>query len=77
MTSRALKILQEALALPEDERALLIAELRRGPMDSPEEVEQAWHDEIVNRLKSLKDGTAVLHDWADVERELDEIVRGG
>ena len=34
----------------------------------------AWHDELVRRVKSLKDGSAELHDWEDVKRELDEIV---
>ena len=27
------------------------------------------------RVRSVKDGAAVLHDWQDVERELDEIIK--
>jgi putative addiction module component (TIGR02574 family) len=77
MTSRARKILEEALSLPEEDRLLIAAELR-GSVDasaSPEKVEDAWRDEVVRRLKSIEDGTAVLHEWDDVERELLDIVK--
>ncbi len=34
-----------------------------------------WHDELARRVRSVKDGTAILHDRQDVERELDEIIK--
>jgi putative addiction module component (TIGR02574 family) len=77
MSSRARKILEEALSLPEEDRLLIAAELR-GSVDAsspPEEVEEAWRDEVVRRLKSIEDGSAVLHEWEDVERELLDIVK--
>jgi hypothetical protein len=76
MSSRARKILEEALTLPEEDRLLIAAELR-GSIDAaqPEEVEEAWRDEVVRRLKSIEDGTAILHEWDDVERELLDIVK--
>jgi hypothetical protein len=77
MSSRARKILEEALSLPEEDRLLIAAELR-GSVDAaspPEEVEDAWRDEVVRRLKSIEDGTAVLHEWEDVERELLDLVK--
>ena len=77
MTSQARKILEQALALPEEDRLLIAAELKGSidTSDSPDEVEAAWRDEIVRRLKSIQDGTAILHDWDEVERELLDIVK--
>jgi putative addiction module component (TIGR02574 family) len=74
MSSRARKILQEALGLPEEDRLLIAAELRNSADAPPEEVEEAWRAEVMRRLKSIEDGTAVLHEWEDVERELLDIV---
>jgi hypothetical protein len=42
--------------------------------DSVPALHPAWHDKLVSRVKSLKDGSAELYDWEDVKRELDEIV---
>ena len=77
MSSRARKVLEEALSLPEEDRLLIAAELR-GSVDassSQEDVEEAWRDEVERRLKSIEDGTAVLHEWDDVERELLDLVK--
>jgi hypothetical protein len=64
MTSRARKILEEALALPREERLLIANELQESveAADSPEEIEAAWHEEIVQRVQSIEDGTAALVD---------------
>ena len=77
MSSRARKILEDALGLPEEDRLLIAAELKQsvGNSESPENVEGAWREEVGRRLKSLEDGSAVFHDWDDVERELLDIVR--
>jgi hypothetical protein len=77
MTSRARKILEEALLLPEEDRLLIAAELKGSveSSDSFENVGSAWRVEIARRLRSIQDGTAVLHDWDDVERELLDIVK--
>jgi hypothetical protein len=76
MISRARKVLEEALSLPEEDRLLIAAELRESADASPPaEVEEAWRDEVVRRLKSIEDGTAILHEWEDVERELLELVK--
>ena len=77
MSSRTRKILEEALSLPKEDWLLIAAELR-GSVDassSPEDVEEAWRDEAVRRLKSIEDGTAVLHEWDQVERELLDVVK--
>ena len=72
MSARARKILEEALGLPEEERLLIVTELQNSleQVDSPEEVDAAWRDEIVRRVRSIEDGTAILHDGETVLREL-------
>ena len=72
MTSQARKILEEALALPEDERLFLAEALQESVehVESQEDVDAAWREEIARRLKSIEDGTAVLHDGEAVFRKL-------
>jgi hypothetical protein len=70
------RMLTEMEALAPEERDVLRAKLDELDDDMPqEEIDAAWEQEIVRRLQSIKDGTAVLHDHDDVMRELDEIVR--
>ena len=72
MTSRARKLLEEALTLPKEERLLIAAELQDSvhESDSTAEVEAAWHEEIVQRVQSLQDGTAVLVDGEESSRRI-------
>lgn len=70
------RMLSEMEALAPEERDVLRAKLDELDDDTPqEEIDAAWELEIIRRLQSIKDGTAVLHDHDDVMRELDEIVR--
>lgn len=77
LSSRALKLIDEFRSLPTDERELALVELAElTEQDSPtSSLHPEWHDELAQRVRSVKDGTAVLHDWPDVERELDEIIK--
>lgn len=79
MSSRARKIIDEALALPKEDLVRVVAELQQSveATDSPDEVAAAWRDEIVQRLRSLKDGSAILHDGDEVDRELSKILEEG
>ena len=71
------KMLEEAFKLDPKDRALVVAELSSSQgIASPEEVEAAWHDEIARRVKSLEDGTAVLHEWDEVREEFSSILEG-
>jgi putative addiction module component (TIGR02574 family) len=72
MTSRARKILEEALSLPEKDRVYLVEALQESiePVESQEEVDAAWRKEIVRRVKSIENGTAVLLDGDEVMHEL-------
>jgi uncharacterized coiled-coil DUF342 family protein len=76
MSPRIAELLHEIKQLPKEERDEIRAELDEldSAEDSVPSLHSAWHDELVSRIKSLKDGSAELHDWEDVKRELDEIV---
>lgn len=79
MSSRARKIIDEALALPKGELVGVVAELQQRVQatDSQADIDGAWRDEIVRRLRTIKDGSAVLIDGDQVDRELSEILEEG
>jgi len=69
------RLLNEALTLPEPERAELVAKLFAsldGPPDSG--VDAAWAVEIERRCAALDSGDAISSDWHEVrgriEREM-------
>lgn len=68
MGAEALRILESALALSENERAELAAKL----LDSLDEgadpdADAAWAAEITKRAESVLRGEAKLVDWEDVQ----------
>jgi putative addiction module component (TIGR02574 family) len=72
MSSAGHKILQDVLALPEDERAEIAAQLIESLDASPEAgVDEAWAAEIERRCALLDAGQAVTSDWEDVRRRID------
>ena len=79
MTSRARKIIDDALALPKDELVGIVAELQQRveATDSQQDTDAAWRDEVARRVRSIKDGSAVLFDGDQVDRELSEILEEG
>jgi putative addiction module component (TIGR02574 family) len=76
VTAEAERLLEEALALPDAERAELAAILTDsiGDGSSPAEIEAAWIAEAKRRLESIRSGKSETAAWEDVERELDEII---
>ncbi|MCG8555582.1 MAG: addiction module protein [Proteobacteria bacterium] len=66
------EILAQLPHLSAEERAVLRAELDavEQSSDSPEEIEAAWRDEIVRRIRSIQSGEAELVDGADMMRRL-------
>lgn len=75
VSPKADDILAKVLRLPESERLELADQILnsvKGPDD--EALSPEWRVEIASRLQRLRNGTAVLHDWDDVERELLSIV---
>ena len=79
MTTTARRLLQDVLALSEQERAeiaaRLIESLEAGASD-PAGVEEAWAAEIERRCAALDAGTTGTTAWGDVRRQIEaEILR--
>jgi hypothetical protein len=71
MSARARKIIEEALALPEEDRALVVAELQESlESDSPENVQEAWDNELVRRAQMIASGNAELIDGEQVAQRV-------
>lgn len=71
MSSTAREVLEDALNLPDEERADVAAALLEsldGPADPA--AEEAWRAEIARRLQEVKDGTVELVPWQEVRRRL-------
>lgn len=75
VTREAERLLDEALDLPEDERAELAAILSEsvGHGASFGEIEAEWIAEAKRRLEDIRAGRGTTIPSEDVERELDEI----
>jgi putative addiction module component (TIGR02574 family) len=71
MSPEGSKLLEEALALPQAERARLAVSL----IDSLDEefeddVESAWRAEVAHRVQELDEGSVQGVDWTEVRRML-------
>ena len=72
MTSTAKKILDEALALPEDERAALVDALNES-LEAPEEdLSPEWKAEIAHRIEAVERGEPRLIPGDEVEARIRE-----
>jgi putative addiction module component (TIGR02574 family) len=71
MSGRPQKVLEEALALPPEERADLAATLIDSLDDREDEgVEQAWAEEIERRIKEVESGQVKMIPWSEARRRL-------
>jgi putative addiction module component (TIGR02574 family) len=78
MTSRAKKLLEEALSLPADERADVAAELIASLEDSGEaveDIEAAWATEIERRARRVLTGKSAGLPWEQVKRRAEDELR--
>jgi hypothetical protein len=67
-TERVRKLLAEAAALPEEERAEPVTELARTlPEEYAGDVD---YDELDRRMQSVRDGTATLVSWEEARKQL-------
>jgi hypothetical protein len=79
MATRFESVLEQALALPEEERGDLAARLLRSlePDDTDElstqEWDAAWSTELDRRVREVRDGSAELVEGDDVLAELHAI----
>jgi len=71
MTATIERLAQEALVLPEQERAELAHRILLSLEDATEEgTEEAWRAEIARRVERIRNGTAVGRAAEDVFRDL-------
>ena len=76
VTSTAKKILEEALALPEDDRRRVAERLLDTiPRETAEEIERAWNEEAVRRAGALERGEARALDGEESLRGLEDKLR--
>jgi putative addiction module component (TIGR02574 family) len=65
--------LDEALALPEDDRRRLgEALLESVPRESSEGVDGAWRDEVVRRIEEVRRGDVKPEHWSEVKKHIRE-----
>ncbi len=70
MGDAARKVREQAMALPEDERELLAAELFESLGERDDDWEEAWSAEIVRRIEEARSGKVVLRSWDEVRADL-------
>lgn len=71
VTSSARKVLEEALALPEeDRRRVAEALLDSTPRESEQEIESAWRDEVMHRIEEVRRGEVVPESWSEVKQRI-------
>jgi len=67
------RLLQDALALPDDQRAELAMRLIQSlDQDVDPDAEEAWAVEIERRCAALDAGETVTSDWHDVRRRIEK-----
>ncbi len=70
VTSSAKKILDEALALPEEEREELVATLSDSLDPARVEVSPKWTSEIGSRIAQIESGEMKPVPWSEVEARI-------
>jgi putative addiction module component (TIGR02574 family) len=71
MSRAAAELLDEALKLPTEARAALADSLLDSlDVEVDEDAEQAWRQEIQQRLQEIDNGDVKLIPWPDAERRL-------
>lgn len=80
MTAQAEALLREALALPDEDRADVAAELLASldapAADDPETVRTLWSQELERRARRVLSGEAIGEDWASVRQRLADELAG-
>jgi putative addiction module component (TIGR02574 family) len=74
MNDRVDHLLDEALALPADERSALVVALLDSLEGSDDAtVSEAWRLEILRRKAGLRDGTMVPVPWSDAKARISSL----
>jgi putative addiction module component (TIGR02574 family) len=71
MTVKGQKVLEEAMSLPEDERADLAAALIESLDGTADEgVEEAWAQEIERRVHEVESGAVETVPWSEARKRI-------
>ena len=70
MTAAAKKILEDALALPDDERMELMAALSDSFEPQPTDLSPEWKSEIEDRIGQVERGEVEPVEWEQVETKI-------
>lgn len=71
MTASARKVLEQALALSEeDRRRVAEALLDSVPEESEQEIELAWRDEVLRRIGEVERGEVEPEPWSEVKQRI-------
>jgi len=74
VTNEAEALLREALALPDEDRAdvaaELLASLHSPTADDPATVRTLWGEELERRARRMLSGEVIGEDWPDVRQRL-------
>jgi putative addiction module component (TIGR02574 family) len=69
VTTAAQKVLEDALALPKEERAVVMEALADSLVGIDQaEIDEAWRAEILRRVEQVRSGEVTLESWEDVRR---------
>jgi putative addiction module component (TIGR02574 family) len=74
MSSKAARLLSEALALPEAERAALAADLLASVEPPAKLTDEEWLAEVERRARSARDGSLGIP-WAEARRRIEDSLR--
>jgi putative addiction module component (TIGR02574 family) len=70
MSSNALRLLDEALQLPEQDRAELALRLLDSVGEPADQVERAWIDEAKRRLAEIERGDVRTVPWSEARHRI-------
>ncbi|MCB9756174.1 MAG: addiction module protein [Myxococcales bacterium] len=74
MGAEARRLLDQALALPDDDRRAFVEELIRSLQGIPVELAPAWRGELEGRIAELERGDVQAVPWADVEDKIAQVL---
>jgi putative addiction module component (TIGR02574 family) len=77
--ARVRDVLDQALELPVKQRARLAQELLHSldeaPPEDPEEVAEAWDEEIARRVDEVRSGAVETVPWVTVKRDMERAIQ--
>ena len=77
MGSEAQKILEQALALPEDQREELVSALSDSLSPEPATLGPEWSAEVKGRVEEIRSGEVEPVSWAEVKADLNKALGRG